>query len=332
MPTSITAQKYNTLRTLVNKILGTSLSASETYGYGQSFNTSAVTGDYETNTSSTDKVTAQQYEDLYIDIIRIKAHQVGTGAVSVDPFVLGDYDTNGGDTDLIELAYINGLESLGTTIDTDRFSIDTSGQAQVINLETSASIPLTSTRSNSVSGNWNGTLTHIFDVEFPTGTERREFFNAGGEVRFSANVSYTGSQAKTVDWQTEMSDMGVTSFRATTTINNNSQGSNSNNGNFDLTGSYKLCYSKSGGSSYARNDYRIEAQSMSDDRIRFKVSFNDNRPNNTTWGIDETVLGDFTSTIELLQPIGTVTINGTAHNTVNIPDANLPFGTNISNL
>lgn len=328
----ITAQRYNELRTLVNKILGNSVTATPTYGYGETFNTTPVVGDYLTNELATNKVTAAQYESLYIDLIRLRAHQVGTASVTIDPFVVGDYDTNLSSTDKIELTYIQGLENLATNIETDRFLIDTSGQAQIVNLKNSGGAQIQSSRLNSASGPWNGTISHIFDITFNNSAQRRQFFNAGGQVRFSARVAYVGSQAKTVDWQTEMSDMGVTSFRASDTINNNSEGTGSSIGNFDLTGTYQLCYSKAGGASYARNDYRISAYSVNDQVIRFKVEFNDNQPNNLSFGIDEPVFGDFFSTIELLQPTGTVSINGTVYDTVIIPDLELPIGNNISNL
>jgi len=328
----ITAQRYNSLRTLVNKVLGDSASSTPDYGYGESFNTSAVVGDYDTNLLATNLVTAQQYEDLYIDIIRCRAHQVGITAVSIDPFVVGDYETNGTSTDKIELAYIQSLESLATDLERDRFSIDVSGQAQIVNLDNGVGGITQSIRYNSTSGNWNGTISHIFDVTFDSAQKRRHFFNSGGQVRFSASVAYTGSQAKTVDWQNEMRDMGVTSFRGADTINNNNEGSGTNIGSVDLSNSYKLCYSKAGGASYVRNDYRILAFNLTNETIRFKVEFNDNRPNDTRWGIDEPVLGDFTSTVELLQPTGSVSINGVDHITVFFPDADLPMSTLVSNL
>jgi hypothetical protein len=334
MPTEIpiTATRYNTLRALVNKVLGASVIGTPNYGYGETFNTTDVTGNYISNLAATDKVTAEQYENLYIDLIRVRAHQVGAGAVSIDPFVIGDYNTNLSSTDKIELAYIQGLESLATNIETDRFLVDTSGQAQIVNLDNGFGTPIKSTRLNVGNGAWNGTINHIFTASFDTAQSRRQFFNAGGQVRFSANVSYTGSQAKTVDWQTQIAAMGVSSFRALDTINNNSVGTGSNIGNFGLTGTYQLCYSKAGGASYARNDYRIFAQNVSDTTIRFKVEFNDNQPNDLTWGIDEPVYGDFTSTIELLQPTGTVSINGTVYDSVIVPLAGLPTGSTSSNL
>ena len=330
--TPITATRYNALRTLVNKVLGVSSVSTPNYGYGETFNTSTVTGDYNLNLATTDKVTAQQYENLYIDLIRIRAHQLGTGAVSIDPFVIGDYDTNLSSTDKVELAYMQGLETLATDVETDRFLIDAAGQAQIINMDNGFGVPIQSTRLNVGNGAWNGTINHIFTASFDTAQKRRQFFNAGGQIRFSARVAYTGSQAKTVDWQTQIAAMGVTSFRAIDTINNNSVGTGSSVGNYDLTGSYQLCYSKSGGASYARNDYRVFAQNVSDTTIRFKVEFNDNQPNDLTWGIDEPVYGDFTSTIEVLQPTGSVSVNGTVYDTVIVPTNSLPTGSTSSNL
>jgi len=330
--TPITAARYNTLRALTNKVLGSSVTATPDYGYGQTFNTTAVTGDYDTNLALTDKVTAQQYEDLYIDLIRLRAHQIGTGSLTVDPFVVGDYDTNLSATDKVELAYMQGLETLASDIETDRFEIDTVGQAQVVDLQDSGGTQIESSRLNSVSGNWNGTINHIFTCTFTSAQRRREFFNAGGQVRFSARVVYSGAQAKTVDWQNQMSTMGVNSFKAYETINNNSVGSGTAKGNFNIGTTYTLCYTKAGGATYARNDYRIYAQNVSTTQIRFKVEFNDNAPNNTTWGIDEPVFGDFYSTIELLQPDGSVTINGTVYDSVVIPTAALPVGATTAGL
>ena len=332
MSIPITAQRYNDLRSKANKVLGLSNVSDPTFGYGETFSTSSVTGDYDTNFLATDKVTAQQYQDLYTDLIRLRAHQLGATSITIDPFVIGDYDTNLSSTDVVELTYIQGLESLATDIETDRFLIDASSQADIVNLKNSGGFAIQSTRLNIGNGPWNGTISHIFTVTFNNARQRRQFFNAGGQIRFSASVDYTGSQAKTVDWQREMSDMGVTSFRASDTINNNGEGTGSSIGNYGLTGTYQLCYSKAGGASYARNDYRVLAQNVNDTVIRFKAEFNDNQPNDLTWGIDEPVYGDFNSVIELLQPNGTVTINGTPTFTVVIPNNELPIGSTTSNL
>ena len=327
----VTASRYNTLRTLVNKILGDSTLSFPNYGYGQLFSTVAVVGDYDVNTLATDKVTAEQYENLYIDLIRLRVHQVGVSSTTIDPFVEGGFDTNPS-ADKIELAYIQALEALGTNVETDRFLIDSATQAAELNLLTSVGTPISSTRSFANTGAWNGTITHIVKVTFDDALQRRQFFNSGGEVRFNASVNYAGSQAKTVDWQTQLSAMGTISFKANQTISNNGIGTSYSIGNYNLTSTYQLCYDQTGGATYARNRYRISALQLNDREIQFKIDFVDGQPNDTTFGIDESVLGDFTSALRLLQPDGSVTVNGTVVDTVVIPSADLPTGTNISTL
>jgi hypothetical protein len=327
----ITASRYNALRTLVNKILGDSVVSTPNYGYGQTFSTISVTGNFAVNNLATDKVTAEQYENLYIDLIRLRVHQVGVSATTIDTFVEGGIETNPS-ADKIELAYIQALETLATNIETDRFLIDATTQAAEVNLLTDVGNTVVSTRSFATSGSWNGTITHIVKVTFDDAQQRRQFFNAGGEVRFNAAVNYAGSQAKTVDWQTQLSAMGTISFKANQTISNNGIGSSYSVGNYNLTNTYQLCYDQTGGATYARNRYRILALQLNDRELQFRIEFVDGAPNNIYFGIDEPVLGDFTSALKLLQPDGSVTINGITVDTVVIPSADLPTGTNISNL
>ena len=322
MPTTILASRYNTLRNNVNLVLGNSSDASPTYGYGQSLNTSSVLGtrsiteynelfDPDVPITDANKITAQDYEDLYIDLIRTRAHQVGASVV-IDEFVVGDYETNTTNTDKIEEAYIVGLESLATNINTDRFTVDPT------NLRITAVPSASSTRPTPPT--WSTQISHIFTMSFTSEAARRHFFNAGGEIRISASVDYTGSQAKTVDWQSILNAMGTISFKANETTNNTGVGSGSNIGNYDLTSSYKLVYSRSGGSVYARNRYNVyAANSATTDgtsRIIFKVDFVDGRPNDLTWGIDEVVLGTFNSNVQTATPDGEVNINGTVYPTV----------------
>lgn len=306
MATTILASRYNTLRDQVNLILGTSNLATPTYGYGQAFSTNGVVGTRSvSNPSTADKVTAQQYEDLYIDLIRTRAHQVGA-AVTINDFVIGDYDANTATADIIAEAYILGLEAVAANISTDRFIVDPT------NLRISA-VPAA---SSSRTGTWYTQLTHIFTTTFASAAERRHFFNAGGEIRLSASVDYTGSQAKTVDWQTILNAMGTTSFKATETVNNAGVGSGSAIGNYDLTSSYQLIYSRSGGSVYARNRYNVYALSLNDTTVQFKIDFVDGLPNNISTGIDELVYGTFNSNVHVATPDGQIDINGVTHPTV----------------
>tara|TARA_B110000091_G_C13507238_1_gene346907 strand:+ start:76 stop:594 length:519 start_codon:yes stop_codon:yes gene_type:complete len=157
-------------------------------------------------------------------------------------------------------------------------------------------------------------------MSFPTAQARRHYFNSGGEIRLSASVDYTGSQAKTVDWQTILNAMGSTSFKAESTLNNASVGTGTNIGNYDLTSAYQRVYSRDGGAVYANNEYRIfakeHATGNSTSAIQFKVEFVDGSPNDPSYGVDEVVYGGFNSVIETATPNSQISINGTTHNAV----------------
>ena len=146
----------------------------------------------------------------------------------------------------------------------------------------------------------------------------------------SASVDYTGSQAKTVDWQSILNAMGTISFKAEETISNAGVGSSSSIGNYDLTTTYQLIYSRTGGAVYARNRYNIYALSLNSTSIQFKIEFIDGSPNDLTFGIDEVVFGTFNSTVQSATPDGTIIINGTEYPTVLISTD--PVGSNLRNL
>ena len=331
MPTTILATRFNNLQDRLEAVLGTSGSAAPTFGYGQTLNAALDVAGTRSNTiPNSDKISAQQYEDLYIDIVRCRAHQVGAAAVTIDDFVIGDFETNAANTDKVEEAYISALESLMTTIELDRFDIDITTQASTTTLTTSANTPISSTYYTSVSGSWTSFLNQIFTVTFPTVEDRRHFFNAGGEIRFNAQVAYTGAQQKTADWQSSMAAMGVVSFTADDTYSNSSVGSASNIGNNSLTSTYQLCYRKDAGTTYSQSAYELYALQTGPRTIQFKVLFTD--PNPGGYSIDEPLYGDWTSSASLLVPDGTVTINGLSHNTVVIEAEQLPSGSNIVNL
>lgn len=319
MSTVILASRYNTLRDRIDKILGTSTVLDPQYGYGQNFIVDNAVGS-RTSLSTATSITAEQYKNLYIDILRARIHQVGVSAVTINPFVVGDYDTNTTSTDKVEETYISNLEALASNIETDKFLIYESTQADVEQLYNSVGNPIISSRIFASRGAWNGTLTHIVDVTFANAASRRHFFNAGGQIRLAAEVDYAGIQSKTVQWQSALAAMGTISITANSTYSNNSVGTGSSIGNYQLTGTYALCYSHTPGGAYARNYYNVQAYQISDSVIRIRVQFIDGAPLNTATGIDENVLGDFYSSFGLLVPNGTATINSVSTNTVTYND------------
>jgi hypothetical protein len=323
MPNTVLASRYNSLRDQVNLVLGISSPASPQYGYGQGYSTNSKVGTRAVaDPASAEKVAAQDYRDLYIDLIRAKAHQEGASSLSIDPFIVGDYETNDSSTDKIEEAYIQNLEALASGLQTNRFSV------AATNLTTQANSAASSSRINGLP--FTSELNHIFTMTWDTAEARRHYFNAGGQIKFGASVQYTGSQAKTVDWQQTLSAMGTTSFTATGTVNNNGIGTNSAFNNYNLSNSYQLIYRQDAGAVYRRSSYNIYALELNTgdatSAIRFKVQFYDGRPNNLATGVDELAYGDWFSTIQTAYAESTVAINGTPYDAVIIPSSEHPTG------
>lgn len=315
MSIAIESTRYNNLLQRLSVILGNSTTASPTNGYGQTLTVSTtplIGSRNQSNLTNVNKIDADQYKNLYIDLVRCRVHQIGASAFTINPFVVGDFTVNQASTDKVEETYIQGLESLMTQIETSKFDIHIPTQANIQALTSS-------TRLNSTSGSWNGTRVHIFTVNFASAVSRRHFFNSGGQVRISANLAYTGTQDKTVKWRSILSNMGVISFAANRTFSNAGVGQNSVIGNYQLTSTYQLVYRNIGLSPYTGNAYEIYALQPSTTQIQFRVFFADTDPEAAP-KIDENVLGDLTSTAQLARPDGAVTINGTSYSTVVFSD------------
>ena len=120
---------------------------------------------------------------------------------------------------------------------------------------------------------WGGTATpqqivHEFTVTFQDGNNRRGFFNAGGELRFTASIvnlpgSGEDNYQKTTDWAAMLTNMGTIKFNAFDTVSSNNVGTGSAIGNYDLTSSYQVIYTKTGSGVYIENDYIIYAKENS---------------------------------------------------------------------
>ena len=320
MPTTVLATRFNNLQQRISKILGTSSSSTPTFGYGQSFNSSSVVGDYDTNTSNTDLIAASDYAALYKDIVRARVHQVGASAFTAQDTPVGNFAS--GSADKVQESYMTYLEGLATQIESNKFNIGTD-QFAVQSLLDASGTELSITRSQSSQGTWNGTLVHIFKVTFLSAAARRHFFNAGGKIRMAADITWAFSQSKTNDWKTLLSNMGIVSFGANGASSSTAVGSGYNVGNYNLTGSYQAVYQQTG-SAYSGNSYQIAAQQLSSTEIQFRIYFSDTNVEL----IDEDVFGDLTSSISLVRPEGSVVYNGVETVTADITTP--PIGQNLA--
>jgi hypothetical protein len=277
----VTAARFNNLQSRINTVMGIGGGAE---GYGQGLESSPVltSGD----------VFASDMANLYVDMTKARFHQIGALPTEIANILRGDLilDDNSAPFDPKSFA---AFENLMLDIEADKYLLSSS--ALTAKLESG----LTSSRSTA----WNGIVTHEFVVQFSNEDARRYFFNAGGEIRLSSNVS-GGTQQKSSDWRLILSNVGVVKFNYTSTSSTGT-GTGSAIGNYDLTGTYQKIFYKVGSdvsAAYAENEYNIYAKNLNAASIQFKVEFKDADVGDPNF--DENVDGTTSSTVQHLRAAG----------------------------
>lgn len=285
----ITAARFNNLQARIATIMGTGGGAE---GYGQQLSSStAISGSV---------IRAADMAGLYGDMIRARKHQIGTIPNTISTIISGDLvnDDNSApyDTDSFK-----AFEEMMLDIENDKY------------LLSSSEATLASLTSSSTNTPWNNTIFYEFTVSFPGYTlpggtrinaedHRRAFFNSGGEIRISANVS-GGTGAKNDNWRSVLQNIGVVRFNYTETTAN--AGTGSLVGNFDLVDGdpYTQIFIKyADPGAYTENNYRVFARSLSDTRIQFKVEFRDDDVGDPNF--DEVVNGTTSVSVQTYRATG----------------------------
>jgi hypothetical protein len=298
----ITAAQYNDLQTRILKVLG---NGTGDYGYGQ-----AITSD---SVAVTETILASHMNDLYADTVDARTHQTGTVPTTIAQLAVTEII--GADASNAPNETIKGHNDYNVVIgqsETDRL-VAATGQM-------SAENKITSTRTN----NWGGTpdvIQHVVSVTFAGGQSTkttananhtasgadhmRYFFNAGGEIRFSAALS-GGSGAKYNDWNSMLTNMGTIKFgRSGTTATGT--GTTSAVGYANITTTYQQIFRKQGSGVYAENDYIIEARIVGTNTLQFRIYFRDDDTGDQTGlggPVDENVGGSLTSTVSQYRATG----------------------------
>lgn len=293
----ITAARLNNLQSRIELILG---QGSGTSGYGQTVTSSPVN-----NTS--DLIDADHINNIYTDLIKSRIHQVGVTETGIRQ-VIEDLNTIAEETskqvndagvlaDDAEgtLKGIADYETLMNSIETDKLLVHPTQAA----LEPK----ITSTRT----ATWNGLIYHVFTITFNDEPHRRHFFNAGGEIRLSANNTGAATP-KGLDWAALCSEIGVIKFTSTATTATGS-GQGYAIGNNNLTSSYQTAFLKTGTGSYsgvyAGNLYTVKAKISNPQVIEFRIEFNDVVTDNQ---IDNNVDGTLTSTVQQYRAVGATSV------------------------
>lgn len=281
---SITASDFNSVQSTINTVLGTY--------YGQSLVSSQVA-------ANTVKIRATQWQALYTDILTAYNHQNSVNGSLTYPTT----------SQTVQAGVFNSYSTMATNCLTN-YTNFYSGYSATQSFST-LSIP----------GGWGNSSTntaiHTLSVAFSSATTASYYFNAGGQIRFTASLSSNGS-AKDNSWSSMLSHMGTIAFgvnNTTTLAGATTPGSGTNVGFNQLTGSYQLIYSKgTENSTYTPNQYVIYAL-ISGGTITFKIEFEDlsGPAYQGIYNIDEAVGGTATSATSLYYASGSQQVTVTSY-------------------
>lgn len=240
-------------------------SAGSTYGYNQS----ALSLDAATGETISASNSSQGYKNLQ-DEAQALATFLGQSLYSSS-----STDKSSGDS-ITASDWSNLMEDTKTLFDA-RLSVPSGS------LTTDASG--TTSRTSAWGSSGTPEVTHEFTHSFSSEAHCRGFFNAGGEVLFTASRSggTSGSGAGTIgsqnaNWTSLLSAMGTLTFNLNNLTSSGSTGTSAGKGFYELTTSYVQMYSKYGSGSYASNYYKIDAKVNSTTNptvVSFKVTMRD---------------------------------------------------------
>jgi hypothetical protein len=301
----ILATDFNSMRSDILSVLGQTLT-----GYGQVLRAPEV--------AVTNLVTSANMQNLYLDMIATRIHQVGSVDSTIDIPLVGDIvgwdtstDPNGIKKGIADFILVKNLIAA--------FDGSVSGFP-------SGNFTVTTAASSSRDGNtfpWgtvatSQTITHTLTFTFTDANHIEYYFNSGGQIRFSAALT-SPSGAKSLNWQAMLSAMGVVAFDKWRIQSLNLSGTGSSIGYDSLTSVYQTIYLKSGSSIYAANNYTVEARKPTTSTIQFRITFNDlDTGSDLTSPVDETVLGTVTSLVQTYRPNSSFTYSSTNYTAVSI--------------
>jgi|TARA_B110000977_G_scaffold187256_1_gene254150 hypothetical protein len=321
--TNVTITEYNDYVLRLNAILGIGTGTS---GYGV-----AMTGPGQA-VAGTTEISAAQWDGLRTDINLIYAHQLNS-TTSVGQLVSGNIigadvsNTGTGNTVIRDDATntftivnpannkgINDFSGILETIEANPRTV----YAPNLSLE-SKIVP--STSGASYTSSWQS-LSAIVQVTFAGGyncknnagatvtattdDHRRHFFNTGGEIRFSSEMT-NGSGTKAADWTTMLVNAGTISFKNSATTTTGSATVGSGFGSEDLTTSYQQIAIKYGSDAlYAENNFSINAKIDGSGNILFQFVWTDSDSGDPY--TDESVNGDVSITMSQIRCTTPITI------------------------
>ena len=277
---SIGEAQYTTLRSGINLVLGTPTGTGVgAAGYNQATTAPAV--------NPGNKITAAAWNALKADTDKAYIHQVGTAPSPALVTVNTDSKITKTIHDSLETV-VNFIKDAG-----NRFSLG-AGQSTTV-----------SASSRTKASGWNGTQTHDVTFTWASANAVKAFFNAGGKLSFVSTLSYAGTEAKTLDWQTMM-DPGTITMNYIDVTKTGTNGTITNsNGYYDLAVEAEIM-NRNGATPYSENRYKIFARAITNG-VRIRVQFQDNDAGDQTGtgpSVDENIKGTLTSAMSYIRPTG----------------------------
>ncbi len=282
--TTIGESEYTTLRSKMLTVMSTpSGTGTAAAGYLQATTAPSV--------SPGDKILSSQWNSLKDDMTKAFTHQTGA-APAAPALVTVDADTG------ITADIHNDFETIANFIsnDANRFSLG-SGQSST-----------ESARSNDAT-NWNATIIHDVTFTWASANAAKAFFNAGSYIRMSSTLSYTGSESKTLQWKSMLSDSSVIALNHVSAYKETgTSGTISNNdGFYDIDSTERELYVQDNAANpYSENRYKILARAITNG-LRIRLVYEDNDTGDQTGvgpAVDEDVKGTLTSAFSLVRATG----------------------------
>ena len=282
----IQSTDFNSIRAVVDTVMGTGTS-----GYGQTLTSADV--------AAGNQITALQWLNLRSDMVKARQHQVGS-AVGSTTATDGRNLVVPASGAVITESFRSQYSTFATTLNTNKYSIDSDSAGGQFSTEGL----LTRTQSAA----WNSTLTHTVTITGATGgngsaANMRYFFNAGGKIRVSANIT-TGT-SKNNDWNTMFTQMGEFVMNYTATSYTGSSATSYSIGWEDLNTSNQLIGEKAApAGSYAENRYFVYARKSADStQLILTMEYRDNDAGDPNF--DEDVQPTLNTVVAMYRPSGT---------------------------
>lgn len=226
---------YNDIRNKVIDVLG---GGAGNFGYGQPIRSSLVT---ESN-----KVTVNEWTNLYYDIVNCYVHQTGSAPPAITTAVEGA-TVRSNPTNSPYTQY----DTFANTIVSNRFAITQSA--------TTANGTISQVWPGPYGTVWSGTLQATVSISFANATAARYFFNSGGQIRFTSSRSGgASSRAQNISWTSILSGAGTRSFGGA--LPNAGIDPNDGTNFYRLSSAYQEWTRAAGSSPYTSNVYRILAK------------------------------------------------------------------------